>query len=111
MNRSILFAVAALATSAALVAVNAKPFTYNSSRKRRSLNPAPAPRWCRTMGPAIRPTCADPATGSEVQKDFWEARSKKMIGSMAPIDEKTCQDRRVPDRDLLAGGLCPLLRP
>jgi mono/diheme cytochrome c family protein len=92
MNRSILFAVAAaVATSAALVAVNAKPFTYAVPEDKSAFRPGPNLEV--VQGNCGSCHSADyvltQPQGPKFKKDFWDAEVTKMIKVYgAPIDEK-----------------------
>jgi mono/diheme cytochrome c family protein len=92
MNRSILFAVAAaVATSAALVAVNAKPSTYAVPEDKSAFRPGPNLEV--VQGNCGSCHSADyvltQPQGAKFKKDFWNAEVTKMIKVYgAPIDEK-----------------------
>ena len=92
MNRSILFvAAAAIATGAALVAVNAKPFVYAVPDDKSALRPGPNLEV--VQGNCGSCHSADyvltQPQGPKFKKDFWEAEVTKMIKVYgAPIDEK-----------------------
>jgi mono/diheme cytochrome c family protein len=92
MNRSILFAVAAaLSTSAALVAVNAKPFTYNLPEDKSAFKPGPNLEVVQGNCGACHSSdyVLTQPQGPKFKKDFWEAEVMKMIKVYgAPIDEK-----------------------
>ena len=89
MNRSILLAVAALAASATLVAVNAKPFTYTLPEDKAAFKPGPNLEV--VQGNCGSCHSADyvltQPQGPKFKKDFWEAEVTKMINVYgAPID-------------------------
>ena len=91
MNRSILFAAAAgLATSAALVAVNAKPFTYNLPEEKAVFKPGPNLEVVQGNCGACHSSdyVLTQPQGPKFKKDFWEAEVTKMIKVYgAPIDQ------------------------
>jgi len=91
MNRSILLAISALVASAALVAVNAKPFTYPLPDEKSAFKPGPNLEV--VQGNCGSCHSADyvltQPQGPKFKKDFWEAEVTKMIKVYgAPIDEK-----------------------
>jgi mono/diheme cytochrome c family protein len=92
MNRSVLFAAAAvIATGAALVAVNAKPFAYAVPDDKSAFRPGPNLEV--VQGNCGSCHSADyvltQPQGPKFKKDFWEAEVTKMIKVYgAPIDEK-----------------------
>ena len=92
MNRSILFAVAAaLATSAALVAVNAKPFAYAVPEDKSAFRPGPNLEVVQGNCGACHSAdyVLTQPQGPKYKKEFWEAEVTKMIKVYgAPIDEK-----------------------
>ena len=91
MNRSIFLALTALATSAALVAANAKPLTYTLPEEKAAFRPGPNLE-------VVQGNCGSchssdyvltQPQGPKFKKDFWEAEVTKMIKVYgAPIDEK-----------------------
>ena len=90
MNRSILLALTALATSAALVAVHAKPFTYTLPEEKAAFKPGPNLE-------VVQGNCGSchssdyvltQPQGPKFEKEFWEAEVTKMIKVYgAPIDD------------------------
>ena len=90
MNRSILLAAAALVASAALVAVNAKPFTYTLPEEKAAYKPGPNLEVVQGNCGACHSSdyVLTQPQGPKFKKDFWEAEVTKMIKVYgAPIDE------------------------
>jgi mono/diheme cytochrome c family protein len=91
MNRSLLLALAVLSTSAALVAVHAKPFTYALPDEKAALKPGPNLEVVQGNCGACHSAdyILTQPQGPTFKKAFWEAEVTKMIKVFgAPIDEK-----------------------
>jgi len=91
MNRSMLLAITVFATGAALVAVNAKPFTYDLPEDKAAFKPGPNLEV--VQGNCVSCHSSDyvltQPQGPKFKKDFWEAEVTKMIKVYgAPIDDK-----------------------
>src|ERR1044071_8526688 len=89
MKRTLLIAIAALSTSAALVAVHAKPFTYAVPEDKSAFKPGPNLEV--VQGNCGSCHSADyiitQPQGAAFKKAFWEAEVAKMINVYgAPID-------------------------
>ena len=90
MKRTLLIALATLSTSAALVAVHAKPFTYALPEDKSAFKPGPNLE-------VVQGNCGSchssdyiltQPQGPTFKKAFWEAEVTKMIKVYgAPIDD------------------------
>ena len=91
MKRTLLVALAALSTSAALVAVHAKPFSYAVPEDKSAFKPGPNLEVVQGNCGACHSAdyVQTQPTGPKFKKDFWQAEVVKMIKVYgAPIDEK-----------------------
>jgi hypothetical protein len=91
MNRSLLLALVALSASTAVVAVHAKPFTYDIPADKSVFKPGPNLDVVQGNCGACHSSdyVLTQPQGPKFKKDFWEAEVTKMIKVYgAPIDEK-----------------------